>query len=248
MDDSALPSGGAGRQTHPRSPFLDRREAGRRLADRLQFYRGPDVVVLGVPRGGVPVAHEVAARLCLPLDAIIVNKLRVPYQPERAYGAISEDDTRIIDDVVVHSTFLTRTELADTERNEHDRLRRRAEQFRRSRPRATLRGRTALIVDDTVETGITARTACRAAYRHGAIRVVLAVPIAPHRIVRALSYDADKVVCLATLAHALPLDDSYLHCEPVTDTDVTNLLGSPMPIASRHRPGHHHSPRPETAI
>lgn len=232
MDGSALPSDHTGRRAQP---LRDRQDAGRRLADRLQVFRGPDVIVLGVPRGGVPVAHEIAARLRLPLDAIVVNKLCVPYRPDLAFGAISEDDIRIIDEVVVRSAFLSDAELADTERHEHDRLRRRTEQFRVAHPRAALRGRTALVVDDNVRTGITARAACAAAYRHGAVRVVLAIPVAPHRIVRALTYHADKVVCLATQAQPLSIDESYARCDPVTDADVTQLLSRQGAAADRIR-------------
>ncbi|KAA8884392.1 phosphoribosyltransferase [Nocardia colli] len=225
MDDSALSSAHTDQRAHRRSLFIDRRDAGRRLADRLQAFRGPDVVVLGVPRGGVQVACEVAANLQLPLDTIVVNKLRVPYRPDLSFGAISEDDTRIIDEVVVRSALLTAEELAETESHERASLYRRSQRFRVHSPPAELDGRTALVVDDSVATGITAQTACRAAYRRGAVRVVLAVPVAPHRIVRALAYHADKIVCLETPPHPRPLDESYLHCDPVTDTDVGQLLG-----------------------
>ncbi|MFI7004360.1 phosphoribosyltransferase [Nocardia sp. NPDC050175] len=226
MDDPALSRDHTDHRACLRSQFLDRQDAGRRLADRLQAFRGPDVVVLGVPRGGIPVAHEVAVRLRLALDTIVVNKLRVPYRPELSFGAIGEDDTRIIDEVVVRSTFLTPQELTDTESHERDSLHRRSERFRRHGPQAKLRGRTALVVDDGVTTGMTARTACRAAYRRGAVRVVLAVPVAPHRIVRTLAYHADKIVCLETPANPRPLDECYLSFDPITDTDVDRLLGT----------------------
>lgn len=186
-------------------------------------------MVLGVPRGGVPVAFEIAVQLLLPLDTIVVNKLRVPYRPELSFGAIGEDDTRIIDEVVVRSSFLTTQELTDTESHERASLQRRSERFRRHGPQAQLNGRTALVVDDGVTTGMTARTACRAAYRRGAVRVVLAVPVAPHRIVRTLAYHADKIVCLETPARPRPLDESYLRFDPVTDTDVDHLLGTHGP-------------------
>ncbi|MEU7141033.1 phosphoribosyltransferase family protein [Nocardia sp. NPDC046473] len=235
MDDPALSSDHTDRRAYLRSLFLDRQDAGRRLADRLQAFRGPDVVVLGVPRGGVPVAVEVAVRLRLPLDTIVVNKLRVPYRPELSFGAIGEDDTRIIDEIVVHSAFLTDQELTDTETHERDSLHRRSERFRRHGPQPKLRGRTALVVDDGVTTGMTARTACRAAYRRGAVRVVLAVPVAPHRIVRTLAYHADKIVCLETSANPRPLDESYLRFDPVTDTDVDHLLGTHATASSGPR-------------
>ncbi|MFC9434653.1 phosphoribosyltransferase [Nocardia sp. NPDC057030] len=224
MDDPALSSAHTNHRAYRRSLFIDRRDAGRRLAARLQAFRGPDVVVLGVPRGGVPVACEVAAGLRLPLDTIVVNKLHVPYRPELSFGAIGEDDTRIIDEVVVRSTLLTDAELAETESHERSSLHRRSQRFRRHFPPAELGGCTAVVVDDGVTTGITARTACRAAYARGAVRVVLAVPVAPHRIARTLAYDADKVVCLETPPRPRPLDEAYLRCDPVTDSDVNELL------------------------
>ncbi|MFB8277279.1 phosphoribosyltransferase [Nocardia colli] len=211
--------------------FRDRRDAGRRLADRLQAFRGPDVVVLGIPHGGVPVAHEIAVRLRLPLDTVVVNKLRVPYRPELSFGAISEDDTRVIDEVVVRSAFLTDRELTDTESHERERLHRLAERFRRNRHRPALGGRTALVVDDGVSTGITARTACDAAYRRGAVRVVLAIPVAPHRMVRTLAYHADKIVCLETSTHNRPLSESYQNFDPITDADVDHLLDLRAPAS-----------------
>ncbi|WP_433663115.1 phosphoribosyltransferase [Nocardia sp. CA-128927] len=236
MDDPALSgahtdlsSDRTDHRTHLRSLFLDRYDAGRRLAHRLQAFRGPEVVVMGVPRGGITVAYEIAVRLRLPLGAIVVNKLRVPYRPDLAFGAIGEDDTRIIDEVVVRSALLTPEELADTESHERASLHRRAERIRRHGPQPKLGGRTALVVDDGVSTGMTARTACRAAYRRGAVRVVLAVPVAPHRIVRTLAYHADKIVCLETPANPRPLDESYLRFDPVTDTDVDHLLGTRRP-------------------
>ncbi|MFI6165371.1 phosphoribosyltransferase [Nocardia sp. NPDC051052] len=232
MDDPALSSDPTDRRAYLRSLFLDRQDAGRRLADRLQAFRGPDVVVLGVPCGGVPVAFEIAVQLRLPLDTIVVNKLRVPYRPDLSFGAIGEDDTRIIDEVVVRSSLLTSQELTDTESHERASLRRRSERFRRHGAQAKLGGRTALVIDDGVTTGITARTACRAAYRRGAVRVVLAVPVAPHRIVRSLAYHADKVVCLETPANPRPLDESYLRFDPVTDTEVDWLLGAHGPTPS----------------
>lgn len=229
MDEPALSNDRTERRENPRSLFRDRRDAGRRLAERLQAFRGPDVIVLGIPRGGVTVAHEIAARLRLPLDTIVVGKLRVPYRPDLSFGAVSEDGTRIIDEVIVRSAFLTTQELTDTESHERDRLHRLAERLRRNGPRPCLGGRTAVVVDDGVTTGITARTACRAAYRRGAIRVVLAVPVAPHRVVRTLAYHADKIVCLETSPNPRPLSESYLHFDPVADTDVDHLLGRRIP-------------------
>ncbi|PXX60424.1 putative phosphoribosyltransferase [Nocardia tenerifensis] len=234
MNNPALFSDPADDRATARSGFDDRSDAGRRLAGRLQAFRGSDVVVLGVPRGGVTVAYEIAARLRLPLDTLVVHKLPVPYRPDLAFGAIGEG-VRIIDEVTVRSALLTTRELLDTEAHQLDRLRRRSERFRRHRPPATLAGRTALVVDDGVVTGMTARAACQAAYRRGAIRVVLAVPIAPHRILRTLSFHADKIVCLETPIRARPISDAYLRFDSITDADVDQLLSGHAPRLRRIR-------------
>nr|WP_167837758.1 phosphoribosyltransferase family protein [Nocardia altamirensis] len=242
MDRPALPRDHSGRRTPQRPLFLDRRDAGGRLAHRLLAFRGPDVVTLGIPRGGLAVAHEVAASLRLPLDLVVVNKLRVPHRPDLAFGALAENDIRLIDEVVVRSAMLTATELTDAKRHGRDRLHRLCQRFRKHDTQAELHGRTALVVDDGVRTGITARIACQAAYQRGAVRVVLAVPVAPHRIARTLTYYADKVVCLETHAQLRPVDQSYQRFDPLTDADVHELLHddtvSAIPV-SRSRPTAH---------
>ncbi|QIS02646.1 phosphoribosyltransferase [Nocardia brasiliensis] len=224
MDRTARSGDHSGRRTHQRSLFLDRRDAGRRLAYQLQAFRGPDVVTLGVPRGGLAVAYEVAAALRVPLDTVVVNKLRVPYRPDLTFGAVAEHDTKLIDEVVVRGAMLTAAEITAAERHGSDRLRRRCQRFHPHGRRAELHGRTALVIDDGVRTGITARTACQAAYRRGAVRVVLAVPVAPHRIARTLSYYADKVVCLETPAQIRTIGQAYQRFDTLTDTEVDGLL------------------------
>src|SRR5690606_13759866 len=140
--------------------FADRVDAGRRLASRLQHLRDESVVVLGLPRGGVPVASEVARALDAPLDVIVVRKLGVPFQPELGMGAIGEDGVRIIIDEIVRMAGVSISELAAVETRERAELERRAQRFRGGRPRAALAGRTAVIVDDGIATGSTARAAC----------------------------------------------------------------------------------------
>ena len=159
--------------------FADRVDAGRRLAARLGHLRGEPVVVLGLPRGGVPVAFEVAAALGAPLDVIVVRKLGVPFQPELGMGAIGEDGARIINDEIVRLAGVTDRQLAEVESRERAELERRALRFRGDRPRVPLEGRIAVVVDDGIATGSTARAACQVARAHGAARVVLAVPVAP---------------------------------------------------------------------
>ena len=141
--------------------FPNRVEAGRRLARRLEHLRGQDLVVLGLPRGGVPVALQVAEALDAPLDIIVVRKLGVPAQPELGMGAIGEDGVRVINEEIVTMTGVTATELASVETHERAELERRARRFRGDRPRVGLVGRVVVVVDDGIATGSTARAACR---------------------------------------------------------------------------------------
>jgi putative phosphoribosyl transferase len=136
--------------------FVDRADAGRQLARRLLHLRGTDAVVVGLPRGGVPVAAEVAGELRAPLDVIVVRKLGVPFQPEYGFGAIGEDSARIIDDRVVRQARLTAQGIASVEARERAWL----GQLSDGRPPVPLAGRTAVVVDDGIATGSTARAAC----------------------------------------------------------------------------------------
>jgi putative phosphoribosyl transferase len=204
--------------------FLDRSDAGRRLANRVLHLRGEDVVVLALPRGGVPVAAEVAQALGAPLDVIVVRKLGVPVQPELGMGAIGEGDVRIINPEVVAIAHVTDAEIATVERRERAELDRRARRFRGDRPRTPLAGRTAVIIDDGIATGSTARAACEVARAQGATRVVLAVPVAPPSACSALAAAADEVICLETPAHFLAIGEWYQDFSQTSDREVVSLL------------------------
>ena len=179
--------------------FRDRRDAGRLLAERLGPLRGQDVVVLGLPRGGVPVAAEVARALGAPLDVIVVRKLGVPSQPELAMGAVGEGGAlRGQRRVAAPGCDVTERARAGRAR-ERAELESRAARFRGGRRRVPLTGRTAVVVDDGIATGSTARAACAVARALGAARVVLAVPVVRPRRPRAvLAADVDELVCLET--------------------------------------------------
>jgi putative phosphoribosyl transferase len=205
--------------------FVDRTDAGRHLAQRLRHLRGADVVVLGLPRGGVPVAFEVAENLHAPLDVIAVRKLGVPFQPEYGFGAIGEGGVRIVDDYVVRQTRLTEPQVAEVEARERVLLDRRVSQLRGDHPPVPLAGRTVIIVDDGIATGSTARAACLVARARAARRVVLAVPVGSVEGTAGLRRDADEVVCLHTPARFFAIGEWYDDFSQVTDEEVSILLG-----------------------
>ena len=204
--------------------FRNRSDAGRRLANRLQFLSGEDVVVLGLPRGGVPVAAAVARALGAPLDVILVRKLGVPAQPELGLGAIGESGARVINQEVVRYAHVSEAQIAQVEAKERAELQRRAQRFRGDAPHVPLAGRTAVIVDDGIATGSTARAACQVARALGAASVVLAVPVAPPSADRALRGDADEVICLEMPDRFLAIGEWYEDFAQTSDEEVVALL------------------------
>ena len=202
--------------------FDDRRDAGRRLAAHLR--PEPDAVVLGLPRGGVPVAFEVAAALGVPLDVLVVRKLGVPAQPELAFGAIGEGGVRVINQSVVRRAGLDEATMAAVEEAERAELTRRVTRFRNGHQWVPVAGHTAVIVDDGVATGATARAACEVARAQGARRVVLAVPIgAPDIAERFIGY-ADEVVCPYRPEFFYAVGQGYRDFSQTSDSEVVALL------------------------
>jgi putative phosphoribosyl transferase len=204
--------------------FVDRTDAGRKLARRLQHLRGTDAVVLALPRGGVPVGYEVARALAVPLDVIVVRKLGVPFQPELAMGAVGEDGARVLNPEVVRAAGVTGPELAAVEHAERAELHRRLARFRGDRPRVRLAGRTAIVVDDGIATGATARAACQVARAQGAARVVLAVPVAPPAAASLLAEVADEVICAEAPEWFTSIGQWYDDFTQTTDEQVVALL------------------------
>jgi putative phosphoribosyl transferase len=206
--------------------FRDRVDAGRRLAGELErcHLENEDVVVLGLPRGGVPVAFEVAHALAKPLDIIVVRKLGVPFQPEFAMGAIGEGGVRILNREALQSAQVTGPELAAVEGRERAELVRRSRRYRGDRPSVALVGRTAVVVDDGIATGSTARAACQVARALGAARVVMAVPVASRSSLAELAEICDQVVCLEAPEPFYAVGEWYRDFSPTSDAEVEALL------------------------
>jgi putative phosphoribosyl transferase len=207
-------------------PFPDRCEAGRRLAERLSGLRSSRPLVLGLPRGGVPVAFEVARALHAPLDVLVVRKLGVPFQPELGMGAVGEDDVRVLNPEVLREAGVTDAQLAEVEARERAEVEQRAARLRRGSPAVPLTDRTVVIVDDGLATGGTARAAIHVARARGAARVVLAVPVAPPDTVASLSREADDVISLETPEPFFAIGGWYVDFTPTSEQEVVDLLAA----------------------
>ncbi len=204
--------------------FKDREDAGVQLARELNDYRGTDAVVLGIPRGGVPVAFCVASELELPLDVIIVRKLGVPGRPEVAMGAVGEDGVLVANEDVLGVVDVSEAEFAGAVASQRDEVIDRAGRLRGTSRPQPLTGRTAIIVDDGVATGATTRAACEVARAHGAFRVVLAVPVGAADTIADLGSVADDVVCLSVPRYFLAVGEAYRDFSQVPDHEVVALL------------------------
>jgi putative phosphoribosyl transferase len=203
--------------------FRDRADAGRRLAEALAPLKGRKVVVLGLPRGGVPVAAEVARALSAPLDVVVVRKLGLPFQSEVAMGAIGEDGVRVLDQHILGVARVTDDQLAVVEKRERTVLEARVRHFRHDRARIDLTGRTAVIVDDGIATGATASAACRIVRAMGAARVVLAAPVGSPLALRAFT-DADEIICPLAPPHFTAVGRHYVDFRQTSDEEVVDLL------------------------
>ncbi|NKQ29263.1 phosphoribosyltransferase, partial [Streptomyces galbus] len=181
--------------------FVDRTEAGRLLARRLEHLRGRDVVVLGLAPGGMPAAREVARHLGAALDVLVVRALGVPWQPELAFGAVGEQGMRVLDDDVIRHVALAAEDQRAVERAERAEVARLTRRYRGERAPEPVAGRTVVVTDEGMADGVTASAACRAVRARGAVHVLLAVPVAPERALARLCPVADQVVCLQPLRH-----------------------------------------------
>ena len=208
-------------------PYRDRVDAGVRLAECLAAYADrPDVVVLGLPRGGVPVAAEVARALRAPLDVFCVRKLGVPGDEELAMGAIATGGVVVVNDQVVADIGVPEHMLAGVAAAEREELERQERAYRGDHPPAPLAGRTVLVVDDGLATGATMRAAVQAVRAAGPSRVVVAVPVAAAETCRSLAADADAVVCPLAPESFRSVGAWYDDFSPTSDDEVRRCLTS----------------------
>ena len=227
MTPSTTPSKGFLRRM-PTRTYRDRREAGRTLADAMASYRRtPGVLVLGLARGGVPVAWEVAAALEADLDVFVVRKLGVPHWPELAMGALASGAKVAMNDDVVSSLHITQDQLRAVIESETTELRRREQAYRGGRPEADARGRTVVLVDDGIATGASMLAAVRAVRAVGPRSVVVAVPVGPRSACRQLAAEADDVVCATMPIDFAAVGQVYSDFRQVTDDEVRALLATP---------------------
>jgi predicted phosphoribosyltransferase len=207
--------------------FSDRREAGRELARLLLNARpSDDAVVLALPRGGVPVAFEIALALGAPLDVFLVRKLGTPGHPELAMGAIASGGVRVLNDEVVQALAIPPHLIDAVAEREQSELERRESAYRHGRPLPALRDRTVVLVDDGLATGSTMKAAVQAVKQQKPARVVVAVPVGAPETCRALRAIADEVICARTPAHFSAVGEWYRDFAQTTDDEVTALLSA----------------------
>lgn len=210
--------------------FADRTDAGEQLAERLSDVLGGldrnEVVVVGLPRGGVPVASEVAQGLGASLDLILVRKLGVPGQPEVAMGSIGEHGVRVINGEIVRSAEISQADFARVEGRERVELERRATRYSAARTLAPLKGKVVVIVDDGIATGATAKAACEVAREGGASRVILAVPVAPHGWEDRFAGVADQLISLTTPTKFFGVGQAYRDFSQTSDEEVIACLST----------------------
>lgn len=205
--------------------FLDRREAGLALGGLLSDRSFVHPVVLGLPRGGAPVADEVARLIDAPLDVLVVRKLGMPGHEELAMGAVGEGGSIVLNREVITAAGISAEQVGRAEMRERAEVERRTALFRDGRPRIPLVGREAIVVDDGLATGATARAACRVARAQGAERIVLAVPVAPHGTSEAFD-EADETFCLTEPRDFMSVGMHYVDFTQVDDGEVTDILRS----------------------
>jgi putative phosphoribosyl transferase len=209
-------------------PFADRKDAGRRLADRLGHLKDARPIVLALPRGGVPVGVEIARALDAPLDLVLVRKIGVPFQPELAAGAVVDgaNPIRVWNPEVLRSIGMAEEDFEDAVNAELAEIEQRRRRYLAGRPPARLSGRTAIVVDDGIATGATVTAALRAIRSQQPARIVLATPVAPPEVLVRLRREADEVICLEAPAHLGAIGYFYDDFSQLSDAEVIALLAA----------------------
>ncbi len=207
-------------------PFMNRAEAGKKLAAALAGYRDQCPVILALPRGGVPVAAEIAKALDAPLDLILVRKIGVPYQPELAMGAIVDGNSPLVvrNEDVIRAVAIDEADFVAVCKTELGEIERRRERYLGTRERVDVAGRTVIVVDDGIATGATMRAALRATRMRGPKRLVLAVPVGPSESLAELRREADDVICLEEPAIFDAIGLYYRDFRQVSDEEVITTL------------------------
>jgi predicted phosphoribosyltransferase len=219
--------------SRPRVRYTDRREAGRLLADRLRDYAGrEDVVVLGLPRGGIPVAYEVARALNAPLDVFVVRKLGLPGHPEYAMGAIASGGVRVLNEDAVRQLHIPPAAVDAVVRTEQVELERRERVYRGAQPAAAIDGRIVILVDDGLATGSTMRAAVLAIRRRFPAQIVVAVPVGAREACRTMDEVADEVICARMPEPFTAVGLWYENFEETSDDEVRRLLAAISPGAA----------------
>ncbi len=205
-------------------PFSNRVEAGKRLAKELLRYTGSDVVVLGIPRGGVVVANEVAAALGAPLDVVVTRKIEAPGEPEFALGAVTQDGDVIMDRQAAESLGAAPEYLDEQIRKKREEVKERLQRLRGESPYPKLQGKVVVIVDDGIATGSSVEAAVMTVKRMKPRQIVVAVPVAPADAVETLSEDGTTVVCLEKPGSFLAIGEFYADFNQVEDIEVRRIL------------------------
>ena len=206
------------------SRFKDRRDAGRRLCERLVRYRDEDPLVLALPKGGVPVAYEITYALGAPLDVFIVRKLGAPGRPELGIGAVAQGGVRIVNQHTVQALNVSEEYIEHTAQREMAEVVRRLRLLRGNRPEPEVRARTVILVDDGLATGVTAWAAIRALRRRAPQRLILAVPVCAARTAEVIRSEVDELACLETPSNLMSISLWYRDFEQVSDEEVIELL------------------------
>ncbi len=204
--------------------FLDREEAGRLLGRELSNLRGQEAVVLGIPRGGIIVARELARTLDAELDIVLAHKLRAPHQPELAIGSIAEDGKLFLNEILVQELGIESNYIQQEQARQQAEIARRAGLIRRVLPKVPLRGRRVIVTDDGVATGATAQAALWAVRQEGPQELIAALPVGSENTVTRLAKDADETVCLRTPPFFVAVGQFYTRFDPVEDEEVLAIL------------------------